>query len=271
MYIWIIFHHLQHVYAAQTFDRSRLELKIINKAAFLLAFLLMHPVLASAASDESVPVMLSENNLWFEDALSEQERDMVRNSVDQAKANIVDAYGEQKAGDTLVIWCKTKACALFFGGPTMRSFATEAGPNRHGGRYTFKRPTIVILRQARAAPGANLRAVETITHELSHREFKARLHSETVPAWFNEGVATYLGKEHACSPTAHAVDNLSELASPQAWVKYTDQSNAALVAAYCQARNEVERWTQSHGGFAAVLALLDKRGQGGTFESIYGG
>jgi hypothetical protein len=247
-------------------------LKTLYQAAFLLACLVLHPVAAlSASDDDGVPVMRAEGDLWYEDALSEQERETLRNNLRQAKANIVEAYGEQKATDTVIIWCKTKTCAMFFGGPTMRSFAAEPGPNRHGGRFNFKKPSIAILREARAAPGSNLRAMETITHELSHREFKARLKGASVPAWFNEGTATYLGKEEQCTPAMHAVDKLSVLDSPKDWMEYTNQSNTAVLNAYCQARNEVARWTQAHGGFSAVLTLLDRRAHGESFDSIYGG
>jgi hypothetical protein len=246
-------------------------MQVRHKAAFILGLLLMHAIPALPAPEgDGVPTMLAEGDLMYEDALSEQERDMVRDSVSRARANIVQAYGAQKAGSTQVIWCKTTVCANFFGGPTMRSFATEPGPNRHGGRYAFRRPAIVILRQARVRAGGNLRAVETITHELSHREFKERLDGAMVPAWFNEGIATYLGNEHTCAVTMKGADNLSELASPRAWVKYTDQSNAVLVATYCQARNEVDRWIQSHGGFIAVVTLLAKRAHGEAFEALYG-
>lgn len=256
---------------AQPSKRVEVRVKTKIKTAVLLGFLFMHPLPASAAADDDgVPVMRAEGELWYEDALSEEERATLRNNLSQAKANIVAAYGEQKATDTLIVWCKTKGCARFFGGPTMRSFATEPGPNRYGGQFYFKKPTIVILRQARAAPGSNLYAMETMTHELSHREFKARLNGRSVPAWFNEGTATYLGKEEPCTPDMHAVDKLSELDSPRDWMNFTNQSNKALVTAYCQARNEVERWTQAHGGFAAVLALLDKRAHGESFESLYG-
>jgi hypothetical protein len=242
-----------------------------HKAALILGLLSMHAIPAfSAPEGDGLPSMVAEGDLLYEDALSEQEREMVRNSVSRAKANIVEAYGGQKAPTTQVIWCKTKACAFYFGGPTMRSFATEPGPNHHGGQYAFRRPAIVILRQARVREGGNLRAVETITHELSHREFKERLSGAIVPAWFNEGVATYLGNEHTCSVAMKGVDKLSELASPAAWMRYTDQGSTVLVATYCQARNEVDRWIQSHGGFAAVVTLLEKRARGAAFDALYG-
>jgi hypothetical protein len=242
-----------------------------RKAALILGLLSMHAIPALPAPEgDGVPSMLVEGDLLFEDVLSEQERDMLRNSVSRARANIVEAYGEQKAQATEVIWCKTKACAYYFGGPTMRSFAAGPGPNQHGGRYVFTRPAIVILRQARVSAAGNLRAVETITHEMSHFEFKARLNGAIVPAWFNEGVATYLGNEHRCSDDMKGVDKLSDLASSKAWMTYTNQGNELLVATYCQARNEVGRWLQSHGGFSAVVTLLAKRAHGDAFEALYG-
>lgn len=241
------------------------------KAAFMLALLSIHAAPAiSAPGDTSVPRMLVEDDLIFEDVLSEKEHDMVKASLDRAKANIIDAYGERKAPHTDVIWCKTKECAYYFGGPTMRSFATEPGLNRHGGRYTFRRPAIVILRQAKAREGGKPFAVETMTHELSHRELRARLNGASIPAWFNEGVATYIGKDQTCTADANGIDQLSKLADSRDWLTYTDQGSKVLVATYCQARNEVARWIQAHDGFAAVLDLLAKRAQGASFQTLYG-
>jgi hypothetical protein len=161
-------------------------------------------------------------------------------------------------------------CVTFFSGSDGRSYANPGnGKPRYDSKYAFSFPALVITRQARYP--RNVRAVEVLTHEISHIELNARLRGESVPAWFNEGIATYLGGEHDCRPGMRAIDDLSKLQSPARWHEYTNLSSRNLVLSYCQARNEVGAWIAEHGGFSAVLQLLQKRSRGrSSFASLYG-
>lgn len=211
--------------------------------------------------------MTAHGRLLFESSLREDERALVAASVAQAEANITRAYGERRAPPATVIWCKTYSCALYFGGPSTRSFATRGGPNARRGQYDFDGPAVVMLRQVRA-PG-RLLAVETLTHELSHLEFFARLGTARVPAWFNEGVATYLGGEHRCTEEAQGVAELSTLDSAARWNAHVNAGGAVLKATYCQARNTVADWIAARGGFGAVPELLRRVAAGELFASVY--
>jgi hypothetical protein len=219
------------------------------------------------AYDGKTP-MIEVGPLWFDPAMSGEEQLRVAQSLVQAQARIVAVYGE-RMGSPRVVWCKTMECVSFFSGSDGRSYANPGnGKPRADAKYAFSFPALVITRQARYP--RNVRAVEVLTHEMSHIEFSARLRSESVPAWFNEGIATYLGAEHDCRPGMRGIDDLSALQNPARWREYTNESGRNLVLSYCQASNEVGAWIVEHGGFAAVLDLLAKRSKGRSFSSLYG-
>jgi hypothetical protein len=125
---------------------------------------------------------------------------------------------------------------------------------------------VVVLGQPRSFTGGVLK------HEMPHMEFRARLHGASVPGWFNEGVASYVGGEHDgfCRPGMKGIDDLFELDRGSAWLAYTNQHRDKSRMTYCQARNEVGDWIAEHGGFAAVLDLLAQRAKGTPFASLYG-
>ena len=222
---------------------------------------------APPAYDGKTP-MIEAGPLWLDPAMSDAERLGVAESLLQAQANIVAAYGDRLAAP-VVVWCKTMACVTFFSGSDGRSYANPGnGQARGDAQYAFRVPALVITRQARYPN--HVQAVETLTHEMSHLEFAARLRRQHVPAWFNEGVATYLGGEQQCRPGMRGVDDLTTLDSGARWVDATNESGRKLVLSYCQARNEVAAWIASRGGFDAVLQLLRKRAGGISFERLYG-
>lgn len=241
----------------------------ILKPLFLFA-----AVLASASAHAAPPAydgvtpMVESGPFWFDPAMTAEERAGVMTSIAQAHANITAAYGVRLTS-SLVVWCKTNACALYFSGPDGRSYANPGnGKYRDGAKYAFSVPALIITRQAYHKP-ADVRPAEVLTHEISHLEMRARLGRATVPAWFNEGVASYLGGEQTCQPGIRGIGDLFELDAPAKWHEYTNlrgkQSNT-----YCQARNEVAEWIASHGGFEAVLKLLARRAGGQSFYALYG-
>lgn len=158
-------------------------------------------------------------------------------------------------------------CTLYFAGTDRRPFSTPGKHHRkEGAGFTFTFPAVVVLGQPRSFTGGVLK------HEMSHMEFRARLHGASVPAWFNEGVASYVGGEHDsfCRPGMKGIDDLFELDRGPAWLAYTNQHRDKSRMTYCQARNEVGDWIAEHGGFAAVLDLLAQRAKGTPFASLYG-
>ena len=125
-------------------------------------------------------------------------------------------------------------------------------------------PTIVVN-------GLAAITTRTITHEMVHVEIGRRLGAKNgiLPAWFDEGVATYIGDNAECDPKLpRGIDDLRRLHEESAWMSYTDLPGK-LYATYCQARNEVAAWTTAHGR-AALVSLIDGVAAGRAFDDLYG-
>lgn len=90
-----------------------------------------------------------------------------------------------------------------------------------------------------------------------------------VPAWFNEGLATYVGGEPVCTnATGKGIADLRTLDLESDWVAYTGPEDV-FFKTYCQARAEVSAWIGKRGT-VAVGQLLDAVRQGQSFTSQYG-
>ena len=237
-----------------------------DQAAIVVASaLLCADVHATPAYDGQTP-MIETGPLWFDPALSAEEQASAVQTLLQSQANIVAVYGERLAS-TRIVWCKTTECATYFAGTDRRPFSTPGhGKPRPGAQYAFSFPAIVVL----GPPGRFTGQV--LTHEMSHMEFRARLHGVSVPSWFNEGVASYIGgdQDQSCRSGVRGIDNLFDLDSSAQWTAYTFQHRDKARLTYCQARNEAGAWITEHGGFSAVLDLLAGRSKGRSFYSLYG-
>jgi hypothetical protein len=231
------------------------------------AFFCADAVAAPPAYDGQTP-MIEVGPLWFDPTMSVEEQLRVAQGLVQAQATIVAVYGE-RLGSPRIVWCKTMECALFFSGSDLRSHADSGNSGKPWGdaKYVFSFPALVMTHQATSPKDP--RAIEVLTHEMSHIELLARLRGASVPAWFNEGIASYVGKERDCLPGMRGIDNLFVLVGSQ-WIDYTNKYKQKKFQTYCQARNEVAAWIAEHGGFAAVLDLLAKRSRGKPFNALYG-
>lgn len=108
-----------------------------------------------------------------------------------------------------------------------------------------------------------------LAHEFSHVEVNARLNGARVPAWFDEGLATYVGGEPVCTNvTGKGIPSLLTLDLVSDWTAYTNNS-ATFEKTYCQARAEVAAWVAKKGN-PAIGQLLQAVSQGQTFTSQYG-
>jgi hypothetical protein len=236
------------------------------KPVVLCAALLCAQGHAAAPAYDGRTPMIEMGPVWFDPALSADEQLSIARMLVEADAHIAAVYGERRAPIRL-IWCKTDECTLYFAGTDRRPFtATGKNQRKQGGQFTFTFPAVVVLGRPRSFTG------NVLKHEMSHMEFRTRLHGASIPAWFNEGVATWVGGEHDsfCRPGMKGVDDLSELERGPAWLAYTNEHRDKSRMTYCQARNEVADWIAEHGGFAAVLDLLAKRAKGTPFSSLYG-
>jgi hypothetical protein len=220
---------------------------------------------AAPAYDGHTP-MIETGPVWFDPVMSAEEQLEAAKLLLQSHVNIVTFY-QGRLAQSRIVWCKTPACATFFAGNDRRPFSTPGkGLRKEGAQYTFVVPSIVVLGGARDFSG------RVLTHEMSHMEFRARLHGASVPAWFNEGIASYIGgdQDHFCKPGLRGIDNLFELQRGSQWVEYTFKHRDKARLTYCQARNEVAEWIAERGGFGVVLDLLAGRSKGRSFTSLYG-
>jgi hypothetical protein len=241
---------------------------IFRKVFLLAAALCCANALADPPAYDGKTPMIEVGPMWLDPTTTEEEQTSIAESLAQAQANILAVYG-QRLGSPKVVWCKTKECASFFSGTDGRSHASLGnGRPRRGAQYGFYFPAIVLTLQAQTSKISA--ATNVLTHELSHIELRARLRGASIPAWFNEGVAAYLGGGQGCRLTVRGIDDLFELRTGEQWTDYTNQGAKQKARTYCQASREVGAWMSEHGGFAAVLQLLTKRAWGVSFDSLYG-
>jgi hypothetical protein len=179
-----------------------------------------------------------------------------------ASRRVESFFGGRVGPRPLVVFCGAEPCRLHFAGPTRRSWSLAPGQAAEGARYVAgARPTIVVVR-------TDAHAENVLAHELSHVELQARARPGHAPTWFDEGVATYVGREQDCTNVAPTpMDRLAPLADDDTWFAWTSEPGA-LVPAYCGARREVEAWLQ-RSGTRGLLALLDGLRAGRPFDDLY--
>jgi hypothetical protein len=181
-----------------------------------------------------------------------------------AEARTAAFYGELRSERPLTVFCATDECRFYFTGPARRSWTLGPGHTAPGAPFTAVEQQTVIVDYL------DDRTMGTLAHELSHVEMGFRIRRGRVPAWFNEGVAVFVGSEPNCSrPLPNAVDDLRTLESREAWLTQTSRPKPALVRTYCQAEREVAAWIGKNGR-ARLLDLLDDVHRGASFDDEYG-
>ena len=136
-------------------------------------------------------------------------------------------------------------------------------PNTYAGQYVAPRMTVVLT-----SPTWTQNPY-VLAHEFSHVEVATRTGGKHVPAWFDEGLATFVGGEPICTNvTGKGIDDLRKLDQETDWVAYTGPEDV-FFKTYCQARAEVAAWIGKRGN-AGVVQLLDAVRQGQPFAGQYG-
>ena len=162
-----------------------------------------------------------------------------------------------------MVVCGSTACADYFAGPSHRNVTLAAGTFVQAGGYVAPRITIVLTSSTWD------RNPYVLAHERSHVEVAARLNGKHVPAWFDEGLATYVGGEPQCSSVkGKGIADLTQLDAESDWTAYTADSTK-FSTTYCQARGEVAAWIGKNGN-GAVGQLLQSVAQGAVFAVAYG-
>lgn len=189
--------------------------------------------------------------------------ELMKTSPQRAAARDVAWYGPLQAPSPLIVFCHTDPCRVFFAGPAKRGWTVRPGRSAPGAEYVSRdRTTLVIVR-------ADARAENMLAHELSHIELAFRARAAGVPAWFDEGLATYVSGEPDCAkPEPPVVPNLRTLDSGDAWRAQTAVAEVRH-ATYCQACREVAAW-MTDDGHERFMALLAAMKAGTRFDRAYG-
>jgi hypothetical protein len=221
------------------------------------------PADQSAIPFDGEPMVALCRDVHVERAASAEERELLKRGYAEGMRKVEDALGPLQGEHPVMIFCKTHPCQVYFTGPTRRSWALGPGKKRSGATYTAgDRHTIIVNH-------VDSKAKNVMAHEVVHIESRFRKRGAPTPAWFNEGVATYIGGEPDCSQDQpRGIDSLLLLESHDEWNRYTDQPDK-LLPTYCQARREIETWVRRSGP-RSISVLLDAVRDGTSFADAYG-
>ncbi len=200
-------------------------------------------------------------NVFVDPTVAKNQYPVIVDGIGTALQINTGFYGSLQSTQADVIVCSTAACGTYFAGPSLRNVALP--PNTFAAQYTVPRMTVVLT------SATWNRNPFVLAHEFSHVEVNKRLNGARVPAWFDEGLATFVGSEPVCTNvTGKGIASLLTLDSVADWTAYTG-SSATFEKTYCQARAEVAAWIAKNGN-PAIRQLLQAVSQGQSFTSQYG-
>lgn len=200
-------------------------------------------------------------NVFIEPAVAKNLWPGIVNGIQTALDLDRKVYGQLQATQPDVLVCQSNACIDYFAGARRRN--TTLYPGTYAGQYVAPRMSVVLV-----APTWTQNPY-VLAHEFSHVEVATRIGNQHVPAWFDEGLATYLAGEPICTNVSgKGIDDLRRLDWETDWVAYTGPEDV-FFKTYCQARAEVAAWIGKRGN-AGVVQLLDAVRQGQSFWNLYG-
>lgn len=212
---------------------------------------------------EMVPIC---DDTYAEPGLTPPEMSELRSAYTAASEQLARAFGQATRSSPLTLFCRTAACKVAFGAPPANAgaqdlgFARDVVPTRDG----LLAHSIVVV--TGPVPGS----ARILTHELVHAEMKAWTPYDSLPTWFNEGMATFVADEPNCDLHPPASEPRVELlTTKQEWERHLGDHHDTL-ATYCQSRHRVAAWAARFAGdearAAALKRLLSSVANGSTFE-----
>lgn len=215
---------------------------------------------------DKTPMLALCDGVYVEATATADQQLSLRQSVALAYTAVTDFYGSFNAPHPQMIFCQTQACRTYFMGTYVGAYS-PLGFQLSGSSFYAAKPTVFVTYTSFPNLGR-----ETIAHELTHTETIYRYDSGSssgVPAWFNEGAATMIGKSPDCTNyTVNWISDLRTVDGAAALAVATADSSKGD-AIYCQAQREVAAWVGVNGKqkFIDLLAGV-KSGQ--QFYTLYG-
>jgi hypothetical protein len=193
--------------------------------------------------------------VFVDRAMPTEDRNRVMDILFEARERVGAFYGGFTSNPRILI-CSTERCYRDIGG------------HRERGRSFFDFALMLSPR------GLN---VTIASHELSHVELHHRLGllrsiNNSIPSWFNEGVAVVVSDDRRYLAPAEASDRClvrsdGPLPGTMAeWDKAAGQSDSHI---YAEAACRVSTWMSSRGGSSAVTTLVKMVSTGMSFSRAY--
>lgn len=203
---------------------------------------------------------------YAEPGMTDDEQRTLKAAYRTARADLARALGAPHGESPVVLFCRTASCKVSFGADPGSAAASDLGFVRDGffaDTGFMARPTVIVT-----AP--NEGTTRILTHELVHAEMKSYASYDSVPTWFNEGMATYIAHEPRCDEyPPWSTFEVRRLDTKTAWQAHLRESGA-IRATYCQARNEVQAWVETLGDSKrlapALRAVLARVARGEAFQ-----
>lgn len=236
--------------------RLAVLIAVLSAACFGVLVWRAKPV-AAAICPQCFGFESSGKQVYVERSMPAGESLKVQRALTLAEERIRGFYGDNGIYPRVLV-CATQKCIRRIGGGNASS----------GSVGSF----VMIL-------GPQGASVTEMTHELSLIEVSKRIgvfHTimESVPAWFDEGVAVLAANDPAYIGPANTKRDRC-LARPeedlpvdmQSWVNESNQYPFINAQAACR----VYEWMRARGGSNSIVILLGQIAHGQTFMSAYGG
>ncbi len=200
------------------------------------------------------------DNVYVGYEMSYPDRERFLRNYALARQKVASFFGGVSA-EPRVVACSTWACYERIGGVRPRG-----GQVQHGAAYGKKFFQI--------SP-ASLGSLATVTHEYAHIEIAARLglrgKFDSLPVWFNEGLAALISEDELYSEEAY---EKLKAAGPVVDVRKSKGGVQSLGPGgvrsfYILAAHEVRMFMKRAGGRGAIIELLARLKAGESFDRVY--
>jgi hypothetical protein len=229
-----------------------------------------------AITETPIPIPLGDaemapicDGVYAEPGITPAEVAELQRAHETARQNLAHAFGQATRSSPLTLFCHTASCKVAFGAAPAAANAKDLG----FARDAVNTKSGPIARSIVVVTGPVSASARILTHELVHAEMKAWVPYDSLPTWFNEGMATLVAGEPNCNGRPRATDfDVTRLATKAAWEGHL-RSGGDTLETYCLARREVAAWAARFGGdeprAVALKRLMTQVAEGVSFERAY--